>query len=241
MERFIVCKASAGSGKTYTLVRQFIETAISSPSNLQHRFEHILAITFTNKAANGMKERIMSQLYKVVCGEGSSLPLVKEMAGHLGITEAETVSRCRVLQESILHHYSYLSVCTIDSFVHRLVRTFAHDLRLPMNFNVQIEKQDIIQSAVDELMSLAGKEEESALTRVLCSFTESRMEEGASYNLERDIAELAKQIFEEETPQYLSQLEDIGLEEFVDIHKRLHDANRRFEPSPSLKPAGVTA
>ena len=65
MARFIVCRASAGSGKTYTLVRQFIEAAISSAEELRYRFGHILAITFTNKAANGMKDRIMSKLHAI--------------------------------------------------------------------------------------------------------------------------------------------------------------------------------
>ena len=87
MARFIVCRASAGSGKTYTLVRQFIEAAISSAEELRYRFGHILAITFTNKAANGMKDRIMSKLHAIVTDSASESRLIGQMVSHLGIDE----------------------------------------------------------------------------------------------------------------------------------------------------------
>ncbi len=227
MSRFIICRASAGSGKTYTLVRQFIETAISSPSQLEHRFEHILAITFTNKAANGMKERIMSQLHSIV--EGESEELCGEMAKHLSVTVDEIRRRCAIVQTAILHHYSELSVCTIDSFVHHLVRTFAHDLRLPMNFDVMIDNQQIVQSSVDELLSLAGTEGNNPLTKVLCAYTQSRMDMGKSYRLESQIEELAKEIFKEQTPRYLEELKDVNMEDYLDIHKKLAEECRKVE------------
>lgn len=227
MERFIICRASAGSGKTYTLVRQFIEAAISSPADLEHGFERILAITFTNKAANGMKQRIMSQLHDIAAG--GSIQLAQEMAEHLSVDVEEIVRRCSVLQSSILHHYSNLSVCTIDSFVHRLVRTFAHDLRLPMNFNVQIDEQEMLQWSVDELLSAAGKAGEESLTNVLCSFVESRMEEGSGYKVDRKLMNLAQQILKEETPQFLSRLDEMEMDDFVEAFRNLHKENRNFE------------
>lgn len=227
MSRFIICRASAGSGKTYALVRQFIEASISSASQLESRFEHILAITFTNKAANGMKERIIEQLREIVACDPDADDLCNEMAADLSIDVGEVRSRCAILQSAILHHYSDFSVCTIDSFVHRLVRTFAHDLKLPMNFDVMIDNQQIIQSSVDELLSMAGTDDK--LTRLLCAFTESRMDSGKSYKLESQLAELAKEIFKEETPKYLKELEKISLDDYLDIHKRLSVECRKFE------------
>ena len=227
MARFVIYRASAGAGKTYTLVRQFIETAISSQSQLEHRFEHILAITFTNKAANGMKERIMSQLHSIV--EGGSEKLCNEMAGRLSISKEEVRRRCAIVQSAILHHYSELSVCTIDSFVHRLVRTFAHDLKLPMNFDVLIDNQQIIQSAVDELLALAGTEGWEPLTEVLCAYTQSRMDMGKSYRLEKQLSELAKEIFKEQTPRYLEKLKEVKMEDYVEIHKWLSEECHKVE------------
>ena len=235
MSRFVICRASAGSGKTYTLVRQFIEIAISVSSlkQIQQRFGQILAITFTNKAANGMKERLMSRLHDIVVGKPSADGLVGDIALHLQIGRDEVVRRCQILQSAILHNYSNLSVCTIDSFVHRLVRTFAHDLHLPMNFNVQIDQQEILQSVVDELLSLAGSPDEEALTRVLCAFSESRMESGKGYKLENNLLELSKEILKEESPKFLAELEKINLDDYVGIHDKLLADTRRYEKEVS--------
>lgn len=231
MSRFIICRASAGSGKTYTLVRQFIEIAISSryDDQLATRFSQILAITFTNKAANGMKERIMKRLNDIVNHRPSVQGLIDEIAAHLNINAEEVRRRAAILQSAILHNYSDFSVCTIDSFVHRLVRTFAHDLNLPMNFNVQIDQQEIIQSIVDELLSLAGNSDEQPLTQLLCAFSQSQMDDGKGYNVERNIAKLSKEIFKEEAPQFLPQLEKIELPQFIAIHDRLLADIRSYE------------
>ncbi|MBP5190504.1 MAG: UvrD-helicase domain-containing protein [Bacteroidales bacterium] len=235
MSRFVICRASAGSGKTYTLVRQFIEIAISEASDeqIRIRFRQILAITFTNKAANGMKARIMSRLHDIVVNNPDVQKLVSEMADHLEISNEEVVRRCSVLQSAILHNYSDLSICTIDSFVHRIVRTFAHDLNLPMNFNVQIDNQEILQNVIDELLSLAGNPNETALTRLLCAYTESRMESGKGYKIENTILELSKEVLKEESPRYLSQLEKIDLDQYIQIHRRLTSRVRAYESTLS--------
>lgn len=229
MKRFVICRASAGSGKTYTLVRQFIEIAISSPSSLNSRFEHILAITFTNKAANEMKERILMQLQQIVTGDPDANDLLNEMSHDLAIEPSETLRRCMVLLPAILHNYSRLSVCTIDSFVHRLVRTFALELHLPVNFNVLIDNNEILQSTVDTLMSLAGSEGQDGLTQVLSAFSESRMNDGKNYKIESIITTLAAELFKEETPAFLDKLSKLDFDAFIDIHRRIIDENRQFE------------
>ena len=229
MSRFIICRASAGSGKTYTLVRQFIEISISSPSQLEHRFGQILAITFTNKAANGMKSRIMSRLKHIVNGDNDAKDLVDEIATHLGITKQEVVRRCSVLQSAILHHYSELSVCTIDSFVLRVVRTFAHDLRLPMGFSVMLDQSELLQNAVDELMSLAGRDDQLPLTHVLCAYVENSMEDGHSFDVSGSIVKLSEQILKEETPEFLNQLKHIDFDGFIRIFRQLRHDNQQSE------------
>lgn len=229
MERFKIYKASAGSGKTYTLVRHYIETAIAVGSDVETRFSHILAITFTNKAANGMKERIMKRLYDIVTGDEESIPFVEEIADHLSLTADEVVARCSRLQTAILHNYSNFAVSTIDSFVLRLARTFAYEFHLPLNFDVMLEDKDLMISCVDELLSQAGHEGMEELTKVLCAYIENRMEDGKSYNVERQLVELAKEILKEETPKYLSQLTRLHFNDFLTLHRRLADDNRQVE------------
>ena len=138
---FVICKAAAGSGKTFNLVREYLKLAMAGgPGNVKTRFRGILAITFTNKAANEMKSRIMDYLGEMVehgADPGKSrmgcalLPTLNEerAAKHLpALTDTDLRDMASDLRSAILHGYSDLSVCTIDSFMHRVVRTFAHDL-----------------------------------------------------------------------------------------------------------------
>ena len=201
--RFIICRASAGSGKTYTLVRQYLQLAFSAPEGqLAQRFTHILAITFTNKAANEMKERILRELDSIAQA-GSLCPMGNDLAARLQLDDDTLRRHASIVRSAILHNYSDLAVCTIDSFMHRIVRTFAHDLNLPLNFDVCIDNSDLIQNAVDELMALAGTEGQEEMTEMLCEFAESRMADGKSYMIERELASLAEELFKEQAPQYL--------------------------------------
>ena len=236
MERgkFIVCKASAGAGKTFTLVKTFIALALDAGSDagLEQRFKSILAITFTNKAANEMKERILSSLKSIAeqgCSDGMGEMLQKE----LEIDESELKRRCGLVKRAILHNYSDLSVCTIDSFMHRIVRTFAHDLNLPMNFDVMIDNSNLIQGAVEALMGLAGAEGEEQLTKVLCDFAEMQMEESKGYDIEKKIRNLAKQLFKEDVPEYLEQIEKMSISDFGRVYRELHRDNQEFEKALS--------
>ena len=227
--RFIICRAAAGSGKTYTLVRQYLELAFSAPeSQVSQRFTHILAITFTNKAANEMKERILHELDNIA-DYGAECPMRGDLAHRLDLPDSTLRRYAATVRQAILHNYSDLAVCTIDSFMHRIVRTFAHDLNLPLNFDVYIEKDDLVQNAVDELMALAGTEGQEELTQMLCEFAESRMNEGKSYMVERELAELAEELFKEQSEVFLKALRHIDTAQFRDIQHQMIAANRHYE------------
>ena len=115
--RFIICRASAGSGKTYTLVRQYLALAFDADrGHVRDRFRHILAITFTNKAANEMKERILRELESIRQG-GTSVSMGRDLAEDTGLDDTTLREYAEIVQQSILHNYTDLSVCTIDSFV----------------------------------------------------------------------------------------------------------------------------
>lgn len=235
-KRFVICKASAGAGKTYTLVRHYIATAISSPYHLQERFEAILAITFTNKAANEMKERIMNTLHGIAMGDSRYDNMLADLCEDLSVEVDEVRHRCDILQSAILHNYSNFAVSTIDSFVYRLVRTFAYELRLPLNFNVLIDDQEMLQSCVDELLTMAGSQNAlsdidnvSELTRMLCAYVESRMDDGKSFHIENSLLKLAREVLKEETPVYLNQLDSISPAAFIEMHRQLSHENRRLE------------
>ena len=234
-KRFIICKASAGAGKTFTLVCHFLTTALADPAEITTRYEKILAITFTNKAANEMKERIMKTLHGIVDGSLRDDDMARELCENLRIDIDELVKRCRQLESAILHNYSNLSVTTIDSFVYRLVRTFTYELRLPMNFNVLIDEREMVERCVDQLLTQAGADGAKELTEVLCAFVESRMEDGRSFHIANTLRKVAGEVLKEETPAFLDKLHKVPLGQYKHLYESLMGANRQLEDSLSLQ------
>ncbi len=228
---FVICKAAAGSGKTFNLVKEYLKLAMAGgPGNVKTRFRGILAITFTNKAANEMKSRIMDYLGEMV--EYGADPQKSKMGRALlpalnvdratrhlpALTDADLRGMASDLRSAILHGYSDLSVCTIDSFMHRVVRTFAHDLEQPVNFEVMIEQDDLMEHAVSGLMSLVGTPGNEALTEVVNRFAVSNMEEDKGFDIVRSLTALAGQLFSEGTDVYLRQLSRYSLEDYMNMH-----------------------
>lgn len=239
---FVICKAAAGSGKTFNLVREYLKLAMAGgPGNVKTRFRGILAITFTNKAANEMKSRIMDYLGEMVehgADPGKSrmgcalLPALNEerAAKHLpALNDTDLRDMASDLRSAILHGYSDLSVCTIDSFMHRVVRTFAHDLEQPVNFEVMIEQDDLIEHAVSGLMSLVGTPGNEALTEMVNRFAVSNMEEDKGFDIVGSLTALASQLFFEGTDRYLRRLAHYSLQDYMDMHASYRNYCADFE------------
>src|ERR1035437_8593876 len=121
MSNFVVYKSSAGSGKTFTLVKEYLRLALLDDKKTGYNFKSILAVTFTNKAAAEMKHRIIDALDKISSSE--SLPFIGELiCTELKITPEELKKRTQSLLTAILHNYSDFSIGTIDSFTHKIVK-----------------------------------------------------------------------------------------------------------------------
>lgn len=247
---FIICKASAGTGKTHMLVKQFLTLAFDGPDEepltgdstrdlLALRLRGILAITFTNKAVNEMKERIMDELTDMARGidmqkDSMGRQLIQELNSRpffrtLPVDAPTMQRRAAHLLSLLMHHYSDFSVSTIDSFMHRIVRTFAHDLDKPVNFEVMLDQQEMLDHAVEQLMSLVGTDGNEELTRVLNAFADSRMENDKGYKVEELIGTLARQLFKEDAEAHLEALSKLTLSDFREIHRSYSEANARFE------------
>src|SRR5687767_3081683 len=117
-----IYKSSAGSGKTYTLVKEYLRMAFDSPT----KYKHILAITFTNKAAAEMKDRILGALEGIAQENPDFDALTKELCAQKQRSEEQLRKDAAAILRDMLHNYSDISVSTIDSFVHRIVRSFAY-------------------------------------------------------------------------------------------------------------------
>lgn len=242
MSQFVVCKASAGSGKTYTLVREYLRLAFDVPGDdWSHQFRRILAITFTNKAAKEMKDRVMVWLDKMAM-QGTSTSMGNELAEMLGWDDARLRLAAQSLHGAILHNYSDFAVSTIDSFMSRIVRTFARDLHLPMGFEVVTDEKVLLNVSTEMLIDLAGEPGEEGLTEILWNYIGEKMEEGDTnffssaksafgreYSVDGSISALAKELFREDVPNYLHKLEQLSMRDFCQLRKKYVEDNSVLE------------
>ena len=120
---FQVYNASAGSGKTFTLVKEYLKILLQSTEDFL--FQKILAITFTNKAAGEMKERVLSSLLEFSTKDsGDMLDLMEQ---ETGLEKSYIQKRSKRILQSILQNYTAFQIKTIDSFTNKLIKSFAYD------------------------------------------------------------------------------------------------------------------
>ena len=189
-----IYKASAGAGKTHTLVGEYIQMLFEERDDNAYR--RILAVTFTHKATNEMKQRVIVQLYKLAKGEDS--PYRKDLQTKFKFTAQEVNHKALRLLRHILQDYSSFSISTIDSFFQRIVRAFAREIGLSGSYSVRLDTEALLQQAIDTMFSDLKKD--SDLFKWLVQYTRENIQEGKSWNIKGDIEKLGKQLF---TEQYL--------------------------------------
>ena len=170
---FEVVRASAGSGKTYRLVSRYLACCLAHDD--PRSFRHILALTFTNKAAWEMKERILSDLANVGSGKASDA-FVNELADQTSLTPEVLASRARALRATMLHRYGEMAVMTLDSFTNRLVKSFARDLALDQDYRIELDQDRIVDEAVGNLLDRMACRAKK-LTELLKGFARLQVEE----------------------------------------------------------------
>lgn len=209
----IVYKSSAGSGKTATLVLEYLKLCLPDP----WEFKRTLAITFTNKAANEMKSRIITTLKLGASGNNNFL--LDQLKEDLNYNDNELQSAAQELLSLIIHNYDDFAVSTIDSFVHRVIRTFANEVDLPVNFEVILDKDEIVPEIVDELFDKVGSDLE--LTRIMVSFVMKQIEEEKSHDLGRILSEFVGYNLSEDVFKQKEFLKQLKLSDFPPMIKRL--------------------
>ncbi len=209
---FTVYNASAGSGKTYTLVKEYLLLLLQQDKTDVYR--NILAITFTNKAVAEMKTRVIYNLNALAAEEcpEECHSVMKDLQEETGFTQEKIRSKSQKILKSILHNYASFDISTIDRFTHKIIRTFAKDLGIPLNFEVELNTQLILQEAVDRLINRAG--EDKMLTRVLVSFTLSKTDDDKSWDIARDLFSFSKILLHENQQKYIATLKGKTLEDF---------------------------
>ena len=216
---FSIYDASAGSGKTYALVKEYLKIILTSPKNDAYR--NILAITFTNKAVHEMKSRIVGSLSEFAKENPTSKAqdLMQDLSADTGLSIAQIKTKSQQIIKHIIHNYAAFDISTIDKFTHKVIRAFAHDLNLPMTFEVSLDTENLLIEAVDAIIAQAGDDE--ILTNLLVDFTMEKTDDDKSWDISREILETGKLVLNENNRNEITHFQDKSITEFLEIKKKL--------------------
>lgn len=220
-------KSSAGSGKTFTLVKEYLKLVLQSPT----AFRRVLAVTFTNKAANEMKQRIVDALAELAVdgplSGKTALSLLPDLIKETKLGESEIRKNAAKVLTSILHNYSDFAISTIDAFVFRLIRTFSRDLRLPFRFEVELSARNITNLSVDNLLSMIGHDH--FVTQSLLEFAHDRIENSENWNIENALKHFASGLLQEDAYYHLLKNSEATEEDFIACKKEILSFTYGFE------------
>jgi ATP-dependent exoDNAse (exonuclease V) beta subunit len=224
---FSIYDASAGSGKTYTLVKEYLKIILLSKK--QDAYRNILAITFTNKAVHEMKSRVVDSLSEFAKENPSekALNLMQVIHSETGISMFDIKLKAKNIIKHLIHNYAAFDISTIDKFTHKVIRAFAHDLNLPITFDVSLDTENLLTEAVDAIIAQAGEDE--TLTNLLVNFTMEKTDDDKSWDVSREIMETGKLILNENNREEISHFNNKSIAEFVEIKNKLVEFCKQIE------------
>ena len=225
-----VIYASAGSGKTYALVQNLLAICLKYPAQAE-KIQNILALTFTNKAANEMKHRIISWL-KDFSAENyadnedlKNIQLKLEKDG-FKITLDDLHLRSKKMLDYVLHHYSTLNIGTIDKFNAKLVRSFSQELGLAQNFALEINAEPFLIEAVDKMLEDIGQE--NNISHAFMDFVNYSLDNNDRLNLNQTLYKSAKEYVQDKHYFQLKQNKDFDWDLYEKSKKKLRENIREL-------------
>ena len=170
-----ILRASAGSGKTYQLAYAYVREVVRVPEC----YRNILAVTFTNKATEEMKRRIVEEINRLASNQKSNY--LNDLCSDLGLLDVDVRNRAVKAQTYILHDYSRFSVLTIDKFFQRIIRAFLRELGIDINFNLELETDTLLEEAADRLIDRIATDEK--LRQRVIPLVEEKMERDGKWDI----------------------------------------------------------
>ncbi len=224
---FSIYNASAGSGKTYTLVKEYLKIILTSKKPDAYR--NILAITFTNKAVHEMKSRVLDSLSEFSKQNPSekAIELMQDINIDTGLSLQAITHKSQSIIKNLIHNYAAFDISTIDKFTHKVIRAFAHELNLPITFEVSLDVESLLAEAVDTIIAEAGIDAE--LTKLLIDFTMEKTDEDKSWDISREIMETGKLILNENNREEIIHFNDKKIEDFMIIKSKLFNLCQQLE------------
>lgn len=228
---FTIYDASAGSGKTYTLTKEYLKILFLAKNDDAYR--KILAITFTNKAVEEMKTRIVSSLYQFSLDTTSekAMDLLKDVSNETKLSIPTLKDKSKAIIKNIIHNYAAFDIATIDKFTHKVIRTFAQDLNLPPNFEVSLDTDSLLQEAIDMVISKAG--DDPNLTKLLIDFSKDRTDDDKNWDISAELFSVAQLITNENNVEEVKELSKKSIDDFSKIKVFLQEEIKKLKQQTS--------
>ena len=230
-----VYKASAGSGKTHQLTGQYIRLLFFAP----HNYRHILAVTFTNKATDEMKSRIVEELNNLAVGNKSGY--LNQLMEEFKLSEQTIRQQSKSILQSILHNYSTFSISTIDRFFQQTMRAFTREMGITGGYKVEVDNQSFLPEIVDLMLNELDEDGNEDLIDWLLDFMKERIEDSKTWKINDEIVKLASNLFDERFITLSAPVQDqIKDKEALKRYKqKMHAIIRNYENQ--LKEIGIRA
>ena len=227
-EHLTVYRASAGSGKTFTLAVEYISLLVKDPEN----YQHILAVTFTNKATQEMKMRILSQLYGIANSLQSSQQYFNKVKEKTNMPDAVIKNNARAALTLLIHRYNNFRILTIDAFFQQVLRNLAHELGQTANLRVDLNNEEITEKAVDQMIE--SLEKGQPVLQWISTYINNSIEDDNGWNIIGKIKTFGTNIFkdfykahEANLKEQLSNADDFKVYETT-LRKRRNDIRKTF-------------
>jgi ATP-dependent exoDNAse (exonuclease V) beta subunit len=239
MGQITIYSASAGSGKTFSLVCEYLEKLLENP----YAYRNILAVTFTNKSTNEMKTRILSTLYGLATNQSYAKDYLKKLQENTSKSEQTIREKSKEILQTILHDYSYFNIETIDSFLQKVLKNLTKEVGVGSRFDLILDESDYLEKAIEKL----NNSEE--LKDYVAELIDKRLEEGSNWNYNTILLELAKDLNKqtireslksqtintEEILKYAKEQRNIYNKFLKDLHQKINDFKKDFNSKEVIK------
>ncbi|MEE1143718.1 MAG: UvrD-helicase domain-containing protein [Bacteroidales bacterium] len=239
MGQINIYSASAGSGKTFSLVCEYLEKLLENP----YAYRNILAVTFTNKSTNEMKTRILSTLYGLATNQSYAKDYLKKLQENTSKSEQTIREKSKEILQTILHDYSYFNIETIDSFLQKVLKNLTKEVGVGSRFDLILDESDYLEKAIEKL----NNSEE--LKNYVAELIDKRLEEGNNWNYNTILLELAKDLNKqtireslksqtinaEEILKYAKEQRNIYNKFLKDLHDKINSFKKDFNSKEVIK------
>ncbi|MDF1547616.1 MAG: UvrD-helicase domain-containing protein [Bacteroidales bacterium] len=227
MSKLKIYKASAGSGKTHSLTEEYLSLAAQYPDN----FKRVLAVTFTNKAAEEMKQRILESLNEII-DKGDKADFYHVFYSiDKKAKETEIIEKTKKIRDNILHNYSYFSLSTIDSFVQKVIKSFTYEIGIESGYRIELDTQKVLSDITEMLYKQIDTDKN--LREWLIHFANYKMDEGKNWDFRTEINKLAREIFKEQFQTFGEENSEDEFEHLLTYFNQLNKIKQAFEEQMS--------